>query len=357
MPSADVDELKPWQTTPDLPARPRPPSPLLPHRPKSDTSTIVLGNRNRKAPLPPSLHIPTVFSADSTPLRPSTPSASFSAGGRAIAASSHPPERPLSQALPAGWEERVTSQGRPYYVDHQTNTTTWVHPGQGSQIPVPPPSPRPTPTFTSSGLDTGVDASWRSSWLNELHLMPTGELQLSIVRSDLSKAIGLVQAGAKDMPGVRGLTALHLAVLFGDQNLVTTLLRDGSNINAECEVNQSYLTSSIKRLKPLHLAAATHRKTMIPLLAQNGGSIRDVKGKSSLPLFMMHPNWLRLTECKHPGNLIATLQSLRGAGLNMKEQLPNGRDMFYVAQSTESTPNCGTQFWTRVYDFLLNDGR
>ena len=30
--------------------------------------------------------------------------------------------------LPAGWEERHTPEGRPYYVDHNTRTTTWVDP-------------------------------------------------------------------------------------------------------------------------------------------------------------------------------------------------------------------------------------
>ncbi|KAH7107365.1 ubiquitin-protein ligase [Auriculariales sp. MPI-PUGE-AT-0066] len=30
--------------------------------------------------------------------------------------------------LPAGWEERYTPEGRPYYVDHNTRTTTWVDP-------------------------------------------------------------------------------------------------------------------------------------------------------------------------------------------------------------------------------------
>ena len=30
--------------------------------------------------------------------------------------------------LPAGWEERHTPEGRPYFVDHNTRTTTWVDP-------------------------------------------------------------------------------------------------------------------------------------------------------------------------------------------------------------------------------------
>lgn len=51
-----------------------------------------------------------------------------------------------SGTLPHGWEERYTPEGRPYYVDHNTRTTTWVDPrrqtiirvmgqnGQGSQL-------------------------------------------------------------------------------------------------------------------------------------------------------------------------------------------------------------------------------
>jgi E3 ubiquitin-protein ligase NEDD4 len=30
--------------------------------------------------------------------------------------------------LPSGWEERRTAEGRPYFVDHQTRTTTWYDP-------------------------------------------------------------------------------------------------------------------------------------------------------------------------------------------------------------------------------------
>ncbi|KAI9607674.1 hypothetical protein KEM48_003584 [Puccinia striiformis f. sp. tritici PST-130] len=30
--------------------------------------------------------------------------------------------------LPAGWEQRFTPEGRPYFVDHNTRTTTWVDP-------------------------------------------------------------------------------------------------------------------------------------------------------------------------------------------------------------------------------------
>lgn len=33
-----------------------------------------------------------------------------------------------SGPLPSGWEQRTTAEGRPYFVDHNTRTTTWVDP-------------------------------------------------------------------------------------------------------------------------------------------------------------------------------------------------------------------------------------
>jgi E3 ubiquitin-protein ligase NEDD4 len=41
-----------------------------------------------------------------------------------------------SGALPHGWEERFTLEGRPYYVDHNTRTTTWVDPRRQAIIRV-----------------------------------------------------------------------------------------------------------------------------------------------------------------------------------------------------------------------------
>ncbi|TRM61757.1 hypothetical protein BD626DRAFT_558362 [Schizophyllum amplum] len=41
-----------------------------------------------------------------------------------------------SGTLPHGWEERYTPEGRPYYVDHNTRTTTWVDPRRQTIIRV-----------------------------------------------------------------------------------------------------------------------------------------------------------------------------------------------------------------------------
>ncbi|KAF7314296.1 E3 ubiquitin-protein ligase [Mycena kentingensis (nom. inval.)] len=39
--------------------------------------------------------------------------------------------------LPLGWEERRTPEGRPYFVDHSTRSTTWVDPRRGQQPAAP----------------------------------------------------------------------------------------------------------------------------------------------------------------------------------------------------------------------------
>lgn len=36
--------------------------------------------------------------------------------------------------LPSGWEQRTTAEGRPYFVDHNTRTTTWVDPRRQQYI-------------------------------------------------------------------------------------------------------------------------------------------------------------------------------------------------------------------------------
>ena len=35
---------------------------------------------------------------------------------------------PQEEPLPPGWEERVDSQGRTFYVNHNTRTTQWERP-------------------------------------------------------------------------------------------------------------------------------------------------------------------------------------------------------------------------------------
>ncbi|KAK0464380.1 uncharacterized protein EV420DRAFT_1039042 [Desarmillaria tabescens] len=75
--------------------------------------------------------------------------------------------------LPLGWEERRTPEGRPYFVDHHTRTTTWVDPRRASQPVVPPANAHqlgPLPSgwemrLTSTGRVYFVDHNTRTtSW-------------------------------------------------------------------------------------------------------------------------------------------------------------------------------------------------
>ena len=36
--------------------------------------------------------------------------------------------------LPAGWEARTDAQGRTFFVDHNTNTTSWTRPSPGTPM-------------------------------------------------------------------------------------------------------------------------------------------------------------------------------------------------------------------------------
>ena len=62
--------------------------------------------------------------------------------------------------LPAGWEERYTPEGRPYYVDHNTRTTTWVDPRRQSIISVMGPD--------------GQSTSLRPQDISQLGPLPSG---------------------------------------------------------------------------------------------------------------------------------------------------------------------------------------
>jgi len=79
--------------------------------------------------------------------------------------------------LPLGWEERRTSEGRPYFVDHHTRTTTWTDPRRATQPPssavarpVTNPNLGPLPSgwemrLTSTGRVYFVDHNTRTtSW-------------------------------------------------------------------------------------------------------------------------------------------------------------------------------------------------
>lgn len=70
----------------------------------------------------------------------STPPATNAAPAAAATSMSTGNTTAGSGTLPNGWEERYTPEGRPYYVDHNTRTTTWVDPRRQTIIRVMGPS-------------------------------------------------------------------------------------------------------------------------------------------------------------------------------------------------------------------------
>ncbi|KAJ7761524.1 hypothetical protein DFH07DRAFT_815291 [Mycena maculata] len=62
--------------------------------------------------------------------------------------------------LPPGWERRTDPQGRTYYVDHSTRSTTWHRPQAAPVAPrVPAPQPGPSPGRTPSVGNTSAAAA------------------------------------------------------------------------------------------------------------------------------------------------------------------------------------------------------
>jgi hypothetical protein len=76
-----------------------------------------------------------------------------------------------SDSLPAGWEERYTPEGRPYYLDHKTRTTTWVNPGRQNTIRVLGPKGQSTSLQPQTISQLGpLPSGW------EMRLTPTARV-------------------------------------------------------------------------------------------------------------------------------------------------------------------------------------
>ncbi|KAJ3033576.1 hypothetical protein HDV00_006062 [Rhizophlyctis rosea] len=80
-------------------------------------------HNNRTLPGTDGAATPTATTPTPTPASATTPSTTAAAG--ATNANLGP--------LPSGWEQRTTPEGRPYFVDHNTRTTTWIDPRRVQQ--------------------------------------------------------------------------------------------------------------------------------------------------------------------------------------------------------------------------------
>jgi E3 ubiquitin-protein ligase NEDD4 len=92
---------------------------------------------------------------------PTPRSVSATGGSVAQAATPSTVTSPVAQSgayadvpLPLGWEERRTAEGRPYFVDHHTRTTTWADPRRATQQP-PAAATRPATNANLGPLPSG----------------------------------------------------------------------------------------------------------------------------------------------------------------------------------------------------------
>ncbi|KAI9326056.1 ubiquitin-protein ligase [Zopfochytrium polystomum] len=89
------------------------------------------------------------------------PSVSATAAStQAASATSTVPAAAALGPLPAGWEQRYTAEGRPYFVDHNTRSTTWVDPRRSQR----PQTNAPSGPVSSQSHLAAVMASTAATW-------------------------------------------------------------------------------------------------------------------------------------------------------------------------------------------------
>ncbi|KAG5639612.1 hypothetical protein H0H81_010814 [Sphagnurus paluster] len=106
------------------------------------------------------------YRSSSTPGSTSAPATQSAAAATTPAAISSGNTTAGTGSLPNGWEERYTPEGRPYYVDHNTRTTTWVDPRRQTIIRVMGP--------------TGQGSNLQPQSISQLGPLPSGwEMRLT----------------------------------------------------------------------------------------------------------------------------------------------------------------------------------
>ncbi|QIW99971.1 hypothetical protein AMS68_005489 [Peltaster fructicola] len=148
-----------------------------------------------------------------------------------------------------------------------------------------------------------VDASTRQAWLSKLEIngkVKDGILS-SLAQGDISTALQLLESGqaakrdirTKDNKSPTGLTALHLASLFGDDVVFQKLLELNvdTNVTCYCQITSySVATKFWMDARPLLFAIGSKNQHIVnKLLAQSS----SVTMNDAWPLFSTE--WWRLT--------------------------------------------------------------
>jgi hypothetical protein len=139
--------------------------------------------------------------------------------------------------LPAGWAAATSTDGRTYYVDHNTQHTHWELP---STAPASAASHSKNSSVTASSLPPRIDGA-----TNALHEAAKKGATAAVERM-MNQSMWLAQKDALD-PG--GRTALIWAADHGHVGCVGLLLRFGAEVNVRDKSGNSALTMASKNLR------------------------------------------------------------------------------------------------------------
>ncbi|CAK9298000.1 unnamed protein product [Gordionus sp. m RMFG-2023] len=116
----------------------------------NQNNTLNINNENANLHNPPNL------------LPPNAPPTSVASPPSHSSLPPRPPQpQPNNVILPQGWEARLDPTGRPYYVDHNTRSTTWERPSENDASPDLSPS-------LPEGWETRVDPNGRTYYVDHV---------------------------------------------------------------------------------------------------------------------------------------------------------------------------------------------
>eukprot|EP00158_Paraphelidium_tribonemae_P006241 Partr_v1_DN27742_c0_g1_i1_m66988 putative E3 ubiquitin-protein ligase len=131
---------------------------------------------NRALPEPASSAGNSTQPSPNTSANPINGAPSTTRQGAAVGLSVDSNTTPGSGPLPEGWEMRVTPQGRPYFVDHNSRATSWVDPRTTQRVSLT----TTTVTSPSSGSTPQQQVRSLQQTVNHLGPLPSGwEMRLT----------------------------------------------------------------------------------------------------------------------------------------------------------------------------------
>lgn len=169
-----------------------------------------------------------------------------------------------------------------------------------------------------------IGERWRI--LSQLELKPRGEYQHAVIAGnvDYAKQLGGSKTGVSKTAvfgTATAVTDLQLASLCGETDLVRDLVRRTTKIDATCRIPFSYGG----RATALHFAVAFRHNDIVRVLVAHGARLtaHKVKPKAGSgfayfpPALLALPCWLKLSRCRGPADVLATLDTLLALGWDL----------------------------------------